>query len=496
MLHLMIENVGVCPVEGFTLFGATTKRDHDNPLIIGTFGSGNKHSTCLLLRAGINPVVYCGSHRLSFFTKPRTIKGVAGEKVNKQVCVRNGGTKADGSTTSAEEELSVVLDYGTSDWTDISMALREYVSNALDACFEVGMTVAEAVKSIKIDVVPENKVRAKTGGGHTRVFVPLTPEVQRFFDNLGRTFLHFSEPDLVSDAILPKANRNRQVDVGQARKVAVIYRRGVFVREWDSSSTPSLFDYNLNNLKLNESRTASDWEVKFACGQALSGAKSEQVATVFKTLAGEPFWEHNFDSYSLGTDYESPAQKVERAEVWTSAFRAVYGDNAVLMGDQHAELTEMVQRKGYKAVATKADAWIKAGLQRGIKSDVNVLTEDDKAGRTYSEATAAVRDTLEWVWDVCLALNCTEGKPKPTPRCFYEAMKGESQTWGLQKGNEVLIHTDFAQAITDKLRWVMAEEVGHYITGATDMSRDFQTFFIRGWAKLALSLTATVPFGE
>ena len=80
----------------------------------------------------------------------------------------------------------------------------------------------------------------------------LNSEVFAFYENLGKWFLHFSEPDSLSKAILPKKNRN----LGD-RKTAVIYRRGVRVREWSAFDTESLFDYNLNGLSLDEARKAS-----------------------------------------------------------------------------------------------------------------------------------------------------------------------------------------------------------------------------------------------
>ena len=73
-----------------------------------------------------------------------------------------------------------------------------------------------------------------------------------FYNNLGKWFLHFSEPESLDKAILPKKNRN----LGD-RKAAVIYRRGVRVREFESTDTESLFDYNLNDLTIDESRKAS-----------------------------------------------------------------------------------------------------------------------------------------------------------------------------------------------------------------------------------------------
>ena len=83
----------------------------------------------------------------------------------------------------------------------------------------------------------------------------------------------------MSKAILPKKNRN----LGD-RKAAVIYRRGVRVREFESSDTESLFDYNLNDLTIDESRKATDWDVKHHCGKALANADKTILAMLFDRL--------------------------------------------------------------------------------------------------------------------------------------------------------------------------------------------------------------------
>ena len=144
--------------------------------------------------------------------------------------MKYGGTDpTTGASRSSTEDLGFVMTYGEKDWGDIALALREFVSNAIDrAIREHGDW-----RSVKIEIVDETRVRAKRD--HTRVFLPLTPEVLDFYNNLGRWFLHFSEPESLDKAILPKANRN----LGD-RKAAVIYRRGVRVREFESLDTESL----------------------------------------------------------------------------------------------------------------------------------------------------------------------------------------------------------------------------------------------------------------
>src|SRR5271157_5185588 len=128
-------------------------------------------------------------------------------------------------------------------------------------------------KGTKVELVPEDKVRAKRGC--TRVFVPAdNEEVIRFFANLGKWFLHFSEPDAITQAILTKKSRNLDADC----HTAVIYRRGVRVREIEACSAESLFDYNLNDLRVDESRNVDDYQCRNAATKAMAKGSPEVLA--------------------------------------------------------------------------------------------------------------------------------------------------------------------------------------------------------------------------
>jgi len=62
--------------------------------------------------------------------------------------------------------------------------------------------------------------------------------------------------------------------------------------------TESLFDYNLNDLTIDEARKASDWDVRHHCGQALASADKDVLAILFSHLlnSDQPAWEFTFDS--------------------------------------------------------------------------------------------------------------------------------------------------------------------------------------------------------
>jgi hypothetical protein len=465
--YLMIENPGICPPEGFTILGVSLADTCQNDGIIGQFGSGNKHSVMLCLRKGLQPTVFCGNLKLEFFTKPYTVQDSRTSKNFARVCVKYSGRQ------TRTEDLGFVLDYGKKDWDDIALALREFVSNAIDRCIrEHGNWSA-----MRIKIVDASQVRARAGT--TRVFIPLTTEVLDFYNNLGRWFLHFSEPESINQSILPKRDRN----LGN-RRAAVIYRRGVRVREFQDNDIPSLFDYNLNYLSLDEARKASDWDVRYYCGRALANAPLE-VLTIFMTklFRGElDYWEFGFDNNSF-TFYTG---NDERSQRWKAAFEAVAGDKAVIVRDQ--SIAERVRQKGYIPVLAP-DAIASAANLYGIPTAEKILTQDEMAGRNVTDATDSAQQAVDHVWTVIERHGLTQGKKKPPVYCFSALLDAGCMLNGYYREGKVYINRDLAPqggsaCLSDRLLKVALEEVAHYVTEATDNSRDFQDYLLNLSVKL------------
>ena len=506
--YLMIQNPGVAPPQAFTLLGASTSRGSDNAGTIGKFGTGNKHGVAVLLRNQLKPVVFAGNLKLEFSTRAEVVNNGNKDTTFNRVVVQYGGKDSEGKNKSSTEDLGFVLEHGSSDWLSVDLALREFVSNSIDRSIEEGEfnfvrsylaskdedfrtyaqrkytseneEVANALaeyrktatdyKNVVIEVVNDGQVRAKAG--HTRVFVPLVPEVLTFFNDLGKWFLHFSEPELLNKTLLPKSNRN----LGD-KTTAVIYRRGVRVREFESSDTSSLFDYNLENLSLDESRQVDDWRVAVEAARAFSNADKESLARLWQSfLDGKKFWEHTFN-YGLDNRTESQDQ------VWNDAFEDVAGEFAVLSTESGGA---MAARKGYKVVHAP-EAFVNAAEKRGLRTPAKVLSDDDKAGRTILDATPDAIAAVEFAWDLCQKHGVTNGKLKPAVKTFRKIMDAGSQTLGFYKDNTVFINQDIAaggsltlgwHGLTQQLLATALEEVAHHVTGATDNSRDFQDFLL------------------
>ena len=289
-MFLMIQNPGVAPHEAFTVLGLSTTRsayservrddDNDLDLLIGTFGSGSKLSINLLLRNSLSPVVFCGKQRLEFYVKPESVDDGLQQRNYGQVRVKRSGKTVDGVSINRDEKLGFALEYGVQDWDDLSMGLREFVSNAIDRTIREEGKFLPAIHDgrLQIEIVSDNQVRAKDG--YTRIFVPFNDLVQKFYMELPKRFLHFSEPHSIRQNILTKRDRN----FGSVKN-AVIYRKGVFVREVQSSAHTSLFDYNFSDeLKIDEARNVDDWRVAEAAAVAMRNASTEVLTTVYRSL--------------------------------------------------------------------------------------------------------------------------------------------------------------------------------------------------------------------
>ena len=480
---LKIENPGQAPIEGFTVLGVSLASTSNNVGVIGTFGSGNKHAVAVLLRNELSPVVFAGTLKMEFSTRPQTVTDGIASKEFGRVVVKFGGTDpVTGASRSSTEDLGFVLNYGEKDWSEVALALREFVSNSIDRSIRQNGDWS----GVKIEVVSDAQVRAKAG--FTRVFVPLTAEVLEFYNNLGKWFLHFSEPESLDKAILPKNNRN----LGE-RRAAVIYRRGVRVREFEASDTESLFDYNLNDLTLDEARIASDWNVKYGAAKALANADKQTLGILFDRLlnSDKPAWEFSFDSFSMQPSYGDSAEVVaKRRKNWSEAFTQVAGDEGVLTAKG---TVNQLERKGYIPVVASENLVSAAGMY-GVQTSASVLSADELSGRDISDPTPDAQASVDFVWSLLERIGLTNGKEKPTTKVFTSILDGGVQLNGYYRSGTVYLHEDLGgtasivtgtEALSDRLVKVALEEVVHHITQATDNSRDFQNFLLDVAVKLA-----------
>ena len=435
MQYMTIKNVGVCPIEGFTMLGVSSARGNEDA--IGQFGSGAKHGVLTCLRMGLNPIIYLGRDKIQFHTEPARLPN--GTQYNKVFIKVN---------QKAPKELSMALEYGSLDWDDINMALREFVSNALDS-----------VGGDSSKVVIKNVERIHPEEGCTVIGVPMTPDVQRFWQDIPSRFLQF-KPNFVQDKKFIA-----KTETGPAK----VYRKGVLVRALFGEK--SLFDYNFGEeLKIDEARNLDAYYVGSAAAKAL--AKDEAaLEVVFRSLIrGEKTWEE-----SIGGNYYVKAYAEIHSDMWKRVWKKVVGENGILapMGVMDM-LGETAKQKGYTAYVIDSVGWLGAMLTAKIPCLFDVMDNVNDKGHEIMEPTAEVKKCRDEVWDWLEVLKLTNGKAKPPVMMFRPIMQGGSETLGYYKGGTVYMGVEYA---TNKK--VMVEELAHYITGAADATRDFQDFAFR-----------------
>lgn len=497
MQYLKIENVGVAPVEGFTLIGASTK-DVSNSNTIGRFGTGNKQGISLCLRHKVTPVIFLGNLKMEFSTSPFKMSQQDLKGFN-CIYVKYSGRDEEGNTKNNSERLGYVVENGQADWKNLALAFREFISNSLDRVYEDDerkhlATVfhgrspdfwrrvqvldtpenlevvnnlkeyrkkAKSYEKVCIEIVEENQVRAKAGC--TRIFVPCTPEVYDFYQNVGKWFLHFSNPELIHQTILPKDVKRSFND----KNSAMIYRRGVFVRQ--VSDKTSLFDYNLEDLSLDESRQVDDWTAKYQAAEALGiHASEKQIEQFIGTMLTKT------SVYEFGF-YEGELGKCDH-EKWSEAFRKVVPQNFIFCESDH---TEILSRKGFYPVVVP-DNLYRFMNKISVSCVANkVLTSTEQEGFDFVETPDNFVKQTEFVWALIEKFGMTNGKEIPKVNAFNKVMTSGVQMhgfWSPAYPKEIFLHVECDGLI---LRKVILEELTHYVTGATDCSRDFQDFILR-----------------
>ena len=457
-MFLCVQNPGVAPVEGFTLLGVSTSRGETGT--IGQFGSGAKHAINTLLR-GSEADDRLRKNALKITTRDETVNDGLVTKAIKRVVCKLGGT------SSKTLDMGWCLDFGSIDWTDLSMALREFVANAVDRTVREKTDFLPSLHNGDLRVMIVEDRRAGRGG-YTRVYVEASPDVQRFYGELPRRFLHFSPRPVVGQGVAPAEGRS------QSRgQTAMIYKEGVFVREIEGEAA-SIYDYNFHGdeLQLDESRNSSEYEVKASAAQLFRKATAGQMVEVFKSLlAQQKTYEASFDGFYVARTWGEiePEQKA----AWQKGWEFAAGPDTVMCDALLTHTIEFVRRKGFCPKPIEATSWLMAAQRCGIKTVFSVLDGYERGGQEIIPATSAAVEAVNIVWSWLQQVNMIQGKQKPAVACFRQCMEAGEELMGFYRDGTVYLKEGIAGKYV--LR-VALEEVVHYVAGATDMSRDFQNF--------------------
>jgi hypothetical protein len=427
-MYWLIQNDGECPIQGMTLLGLSTSRGKEEK--IGQFGTGCKHAINILLRMGLTPIIYTGETRIQFFAKPETLEN--GHTYNQVYYSIDG----------KDHPTSMTLEFGGLDWDSVQMALRELLSNAIDAGNPKFLQTSE----ITFDT------------GTTRIYLQQTPEINKYFLNIGEYFLYFSTRDDKDQSVLKKRK------AGAAR----FYRKGVFVREI-KTDLPSLYDYNLNDMKIDECRNMDDYSVKHSMSNEISKNIDIITEIIQKLVSGDD----KYVECQTGYKYSNWPQK-QILKIWNTLCPGccmAAPDEILYASDKGFDLSKI------KVINSKA--WIEILKDSGVKTVIQKYVDSfSSQGDEIVSLREETVNVFNDVWSKLESIKATNGKAKPELKNFRH-LKSEDGPNTHKFGyydritKTVFINVDNAGSVN-----TMLEECIHHISGHSDMSRGFQEFTI------------------
>lgn len=458
--YLMIENEGITDLEALTLMGVSTSRNNSD--LIGKFGTGSKKGITLLLRQGIPVNTFIGNLRAEYFSEPIKING---SEFN-QVCMKLTGKTPEGKQVNRIEKLGWVLEDGIVDWNDSYMALREFIANALDA-------TNHDLSKIRVEIVEDSKVRVKNGGQHTRIFVGLDHHVKFFYDNLNKFFLHFDGKQ--HEKVMKNTPLNR---ISNDVTGPEVYYCGVYLCSMGGyRDRKTLFNYNFakDELNVGESRTVSTDDIHKSISTTIVKMSEENIIRFIEAF-GDKTWEgKKFDYYLVPTEVIK-----ENTEKWKKCWAGMYTEKHIPVPDDSMQETimEIVTKKGYIPVTVPGYVWAMF-RDMGFADYRKLMNHMELFGYKTSDIIPDnVVNVYFKIWDSLLPFS--RGKKIPELKMFSTPFTS-TMTLGQYKDDVVYLNTCLVNdngTVSEQLKRVILEELGHHISGATDNSRDFQNFFM------------------
>jgi len=443
--YLRIQNEGVCGVELFTRLGLSGSRGQEGK--IGQFGTGQTMGMLTMLRHGYTPTVFCGLTRIVYEVgNPVESRDAFGNAVLFQPVSYKVSNRR-------PVDMGVALSHGETEWDNVDMALREFVSNAIDNSIE-------GLDGVKIDIVNNPTPRQ----GKTIVYIKLTPAVKAYYYQLGDKFLHFNNRGLNTPVM-------RKIIPGTPPQ---IFRKGVWVSE--IGETPSVFDYNMgDNLPIDESRKLGNSDCERICAKHLCSNLQLLEQLIKSLICGDVTWESVWSVWTFRIEASSNRTVVQ--EAWQNAT-----NGALLATPSQGPLVDHARALGRKVCIVNSSSWADVLAYCGVQTILQGLQDIDENGFKILDPTPQVRYEFRRCWDALTILGETDGKEEPKLATFIPLINEANACMGIYdpKTQRVAIRdTNYEICTPEENAITMLHEIGHHLSGGGDADRNFESWLCR-----------------
>ena len=433
---------------------SSSRGDEDS---IGQFGTGAVFALPVFARNNIleDSILCIGTKVIRYGVEKERLVDSTGSRYSHEHIVAYVGQKTKG------EKLNISVGFGELDWTELSMGIREVISNGIDGAIKFDGTLSSFKCEVIDDELPGEKTKAKSGT--VRFYIPLTPAVMMYTMEISRRFICKQAGYDKNRSILPSDGVN-----------TILYRKGVMVGERDQ---PSLFNYDLL-FELKESREVNWYEAATKCARTLSEKATIEQAKKFiqKIVMREDkrdYFESDFSSWDL--DFETnPNWKIAASDLFK---------NAVVVSN--AREAQLVEERGYQIVMPSDTQYAKLLVQANVKSAADVLDEHTLAGKQFFPANENVLAKAKIVWSKLEKIEMTGGKDMPELGTYSDPVERDRGFYRFDN-QTVYVQRDHVDDNGVEIHHVLLHEFGHYITGFLDGTLKFQEWFARVAAKLMM----------
>lgn len=424
---------------------------------IGMFGTGTLNAIAILVRKHLweGSKICLGTDVYTIIPKAEETQDARGN-INHIVRIylkkQNGGLI----------DLNITAAYGIDNWHTVDMALREFISNAIDGQIDYD----GKIQNVKVEVTESDRASKDC----VRVYIPMNAEVAEYMDNIKNNFICTRFTYNPKQVVLPKN------EPGPSR----FYRKGVFAGEFGENA---LFDYNLPDLKIDECRIVDSDVARRSAARAIMLNKN-MLVRYFK--AAPDCWERKDIStyYFSPQNYSYDDECAKIRENFEQALTSVLGVNKVVC--QNKNEADVLRAKGYEPEIIE-DSYLYEGIKQKttLKKISDVLSKNEREGRMIVDTLPEHIRSFDEVWDMLVSMNLTANKKKPSLTSYRRVeMHDGRDAFAMYDftNKEVLINADYTSGTN--LIQSLLHELGHHITEALDGSLPMQEFGFNVAARL------------
>jgi len=392
MGHIMIQNKGELPIWGIRLMGFSDKGADK----IGRFGTGLKESIALLTRYGVQPIIFSGEMRMDFRVELLDNQ--------EEICFKLSETR--GRFNAGEwYGLGIHPNLGRHDWDDPWMIFREVVCNALDE---------SGVDGLFHNVCYHDPVGTE---GTTRFYIPETEHLRTAYETISDKLLPLGEFQIEREVTgVGRAIRKRKSTQLQ------LFHRGVWIQQ---SERDSLYDYEIDDIKLNESRSADWHSVNRQISRMIAHYTQEQAQDLLQQMLQE----QKRDLYEADALQHASYYVELDTQIWTHAFHALYGEDAVMI-DNNEYMYEKLKKLGKVPVVVTHSGLRDLLRAAGVPTPKKVLSREQRDWEGMEEASHVSHLILDALWDKLGLVGKLYGAEKPELRLFIEQAGKSSISFG------------------------------------------------------------------